>query len=209
MKRGVSARVMLFVSVATALIAASAASAPAGAPTASIALVERSGPGAQTSQTVTELAYVGTEVTNRVTSTIVTGPDGTPHLLTRDVVPIATAPPCSHLGEDQNSSMCPLAGISQASFILNGGNDTLLARLDRQVIASGGAGADWFTTSPLSDLLKGGPGADRLGGGAGADVISGDAGNDRLSGGAGRDRCAGGAGRKDRAKGCEKAGGVP
>jgi Ca2+-binding RTX toxin-like protein len=201
--------VMLFFSVTTMLVAAPAATAPAGEPSASIALVQRSGPGAQASQTVTELAYVGTEVTNRVTSTIVTGPDGTPHLLTKDVVPIATAPPCSHLGEDQNSSMCPLTGISQASFTLNGGNDTLLARLDRPVVASGGIGADAFTTSVLSDLLKGGPGPDRLGGGAGRDVVSGDAGNDRLSGGAGRDRCAGGAGRKDRAKGCEKAGGVP
>jgi RTX calcium-binding nonapeptide repeat (4 copies) len=211
MKQGVAAKLL----VATCLMAsiALAGSSPAAAQPAAgaqVKLVQRHSGPASASQTITELVYTGTAVNNRVSTWMITDPsDGTTYFFTRDVVVIATAPPCFHHQGEQQTSVCPVSGIQALRFDLGGGSDSFATKLSFPMVAIGGPGNDSLSTGRGFDLLQGGAGGDRLAGGGSADSAIGGAGNDRLAGGAGKDRCQGGQGRGDRAQTCEKVGGVP
>lgn len=76
----------------------------------------------------------------------------------------------------------------------HGGNDRVINRTGKIMIADGGSGHDSLTGGSAADILTGAGGNDVIFGGAGNDLINGGEGNDKLRGEAGFDGLVGGAG---------------
>lgn len=85
-------------------------------------------------------------------------------------------------------------GMTSATVIAGGGDDTILGSLGNDRLRGSG-GDDWIDGSVGSDWLDGGSGRDRLLGGLGNDILKGQGGSgDRLTGGLGNDTLNGGRG---------------
>jgi CSLREA domain-containing protein len=105
----------------------------------------------------------------------------------------------------------------QATLTGTAGAETLTGTKGNDVIAALG-GNDTVKAGKGKDLVCGGDGNDKLNGSAGNDKLLGEAGNDKLKGGGGNDKmvgakgndkCSGAGGTNDKAKKCERSGGVP